>query len=88
MAPSNLFEKVLPCTFHCSLRAKQSFSVLEDPVGCLGGFPRLKKIFFPISLKNFSVGIFLVIGVKSGKSSGMGEKIKRFKSESGEVEKE
>jgi len=82
----------LPFTFRWSLRAKQSFSVLEDPVGCLGGFPRLKKtknihIFFSFP-KKFLVRTFLVIGVNPGKSSGMGEKIKRFKSESGEVEKE
>ena len=42
-------------------------------------------IFFNFS-KNFSVGIFLVIGVKPGKSSEMGEKIKRLNSESWEVE--
>jgi len=44
-------------------------------------------IFFNFS-KNFSVGKSLVIGVNPGKASGMGEKIKRFKSESGQVEKE
>jgi N-methylhydantoinase B/oxoprolinase/acetone carboxylase alpha subunit len=45
-------------------------------------------MFFSISQRYFLVRIFLVIGVKPGKSSGMGEKIKRLKSESGEVEKE
>ncbi len=61
-------------------------------LGWLGGLFLAEKnrkysYFFNFS-KNFSVGIFLVIGVKPGKSSGMGEKIKRLKSESGEVEKE
>jgi len=53
---------------------------------------RLKKtknihVFFSFP-KKFLGRIFLVIGVKPGKSSSIGEKIKRFKSESGQVEKE
>ena len=45
-------------------------------------------MFFYISQKYFLLRIFLVIGVKPGKSLGMGEKIKAAKPESGEVEKE
>ena len=44
--------------------------------------------FFSISSKKFQARIFLIIGVKPGKASEMGKKIKRLKSESGEVVKE
>jgi N-methylhydantoinase B/oxoprolinase/acetone carboxylase alpha subunit len=43
-------------------------------------------VFFSFP-KKFLLRIFLVIGVKPGKSSGMGEKIKRLKSESGKAKK-
>jgi len=45
-----------------------------------------KYLFFSISSKNSQLRIFLIIGVKQGKSSEMGEKIKHLNSESWEVQ--
>jgi len=84
----------IPCTFHWSLRAKRSNLLVFSKILWAGlaisrRLKKKQKIFFFFSFpKKFLVGTFLVIGVKQGKSSGIGEKIKRFKSESGQVEKE
>jgi len=72
--------------------AKKCFIELVGGLRRLRGLFSVKKqnyfMFFYISRKYFLPRIFLVIGVKPGKSLGMGEKIKAAKPESGEVEKE
>ncbi len=61
--------------------------ILKVDLTAFSWLRKQKYLFFFNFLKKKQVRIFLIIGVKPGKSSDMGEKIKRLKSESGEVEK-
>jgi len=81
------------CTFlvlfisHFELSGLLVFSeILNVDLTVFSWLKKQKYLFFSISSKKIQVRIFLIIGVKQGKSSEMGEKIKRLNSESGQVQ--